>query len=128
MWLLLVGYTFPVIKCIWKITSWVEDFLQSPSDQLFEQCTKDQLLKIAHHYEIEVPDTKLKEVVENALKNKLVEDEILVIEVRRQPLSSPSVNPVALTFEQQRELLVLQLEHEKIKQQRELEMEVKKLN
>lgn len=52
------------------MASIVKDFVNSPSEELFEQCTKDQLLKIAEHYGIEVLDHKLKDIVKNAAKNK----------------------------------------------------------
>ena len=42
------------------MASVLEDFVSSPSDELLEQCTKDQLLKIAEHFQIEVPDKKLR--------------------------------------------------------------------
>lgn len=59
------------------------------------------------------------------MRSKLQEAKILITgDGSKQPWSSLSVQPVALTFEQQRELLMLQMEHEKFKQQRELEMEV----
>ncbi len=34
----------------------VEDFIQTPSVQLLDQCMTDQLLKIAEHFDIEVTD------------------------------------------------------------------------
>ncbi|TWW53845.1 hypothetical protein D4764_0220310 [Takifugu flavidus] len=43
------------------MASLVEEFVQSPTEELLDQCTKDQLLKIAEHFGIEITDKKLKE-------------------------------------------------------------------
>ena len=45
------------------MTSFIDNFVQNPSESLLEQCTKDQLLKIAEHYGVDVVDKKLKESV-----------------------------------------------------------------
>lgn len=71
--------------------------------ELFDQCTKDQLLKIAEHFEIEITDKKLKETVRVAVKDKLIEDNILVTkEVSKKSLFILSVRVESLTFEQQK--------------------------
>ena len=103
------------------MASVVEDFLSSPSEELLEQCTKDQLLKIAEHFQIEVLDKKLKDTIKKTVKSKLLDDGVLLIEeVTQKPVVSKGI----LTFEQQKELLLLQLEHERLKNDRQLEMEV----
>lgn len=38
--------------------STVERFVQAPFESVFEECTKDQLLKLAEHYKIEMADKK----------------------------------------------------------------------
>lgn len=38
------------------MVSLVEDLVKSASEELLEQCAEDQLLKIAKHYDTEVPD------------------------------------------------------------------------
>ena len=60
------------------MSSLVEDFMKSPSQELFEQFTKDQLVEIAQHFGIDIPDKRLKENVKIAVKNKLLEAEILI--------------------------------------------------
>ncbi len=41
----------------------VEDFVEAPSVEFVEQCTKEQLLKLAEHYDKYVSDRRLKENV-----------------------------------------------------------------
>uniref|UniRef100_A0A8C1I8K6 Gypsy retrotransposon integrase-like protein 1 n=1 Tax=Cyprinus carpio TaxID=7962 RepID=A0A8C1I8K6_CYPCA len=98
----------------------VEDFIVSPSEALLELFTKDQLFKIADHYEIELEDKRLKEsTIRETIKTKLIEQAIL-IEMSDTATASQSKPPVnLLTFEQQERLLLLQLEQERVK----LEME-----
>lgn len=43
------------------MASLVESFIQDPSASLLDQCTKDQLFKIAEYYEVEIVDKKLNE-------------------------------------------------------------------
>lgn len=55
------------------MASLVQDFIQDPSESLLDQCTKEQLLRIAQHYKVDIPDKKLKESVKAGLKYGLVE-------------------------------------------------------
>lgn len=83
----------------------MESFIQDPSDSLLEQCTNEQLLRIAEHYEVDIANKKLKEDGgEKGLKDCLFEAEVLCL----QPVSSPGT----LTFEQQKELLQFQLKQQ----------------
>ena len=41
----------------------VEDFVRAPSVEFVEQCTKEQLLKLAEHYTVYVSNKRLKENV-----------------------------------------------------------------
>ena len=102
-----------------------DDSIQSPSEELFEQCTQDQLVKIAQLFGIGITDKV--ENVKIALKNKLLEAEIWVIkEVNKKSVSSPVVTSVALTIEQQRELLVLQGENWKTQTLRTVHTEARR--
>ncbi len=56
----------------------VEDFVASPSEDLLNVCTKEQLLKIAEHYEIDVGDKHLKDRVKAILKASLFERKVLI--------------------------------------------------
>ena len=51
----------------------LEAFIASPSEDLLLLCTKDQLLKIADHYEIKVEsnDKKLKETLVAVIREGL---------------------------------------------------------
>lgn len=97
----------------------VDVFFQAPSDHLLTQYTKDQLLKIADHYGIEIGDKRLKENIRAILKANLVESGIL----KKEEFQAQGTN-AALNFEQQKELLTMQLEYEKHKQQKELEAQL----
>lgn len=48
----------------------IESFVKAPSHSFFEKCTKELLLRIAAHYEIDVADKKLKENIKVDLKFK----------------------------------------------------------
>lgn len=92
----------------------IEEF-KSPREDLLEKCTEDQLLKLAEHYEISNADKnrKLKDQIKSELKTALFEKNVLVT-TPDQPLPSdpspPSVPSTGhLTFEQQKELLQLQI-------------------
>lgn len=50
---------------IMNMGSVVEDFIQTPSVELLEQCTKYKLLKIAEHFGVKVSDKRLKENIKN---------------------------------------------------------------
>lgn len=90
----------------------VESFIQDPTESLLDQHTKEQLLKVAEHYDIEIADKKLKESVKTCLKEGLFEAGVL----RQQEVSSPVtgvvLSPGNLTFEQEKELLQLQLKQQ----------------
>jgi len=99
----------------------VETFVKSPCHVLINKCTKDTLLKIAEYYEIKLSDKRIKESsIRTELKDKLIDKRILIAEMSKsgeheQSLTAQSV----LTFDQQKELLLLQMEHEKLKQKSE---------
>ncbi|KAL1276791.1 hypothetical protein QQF64_036414 [Cirrhinus molitorella] len=70
------------------MSSLIEDFFTFPSEILLERCTKEELLQVAEHFDVEVTsnDKKLKETLLKVVKDALVERGVL--EVR-----TPSVNP-----------------------------------
>lgn len=84
------------------------------------------MLKIAEHFNIEIGTNRLKETVKSILKANLIEEGILVAEKPKLLSSVPMSSMTNLTFEQQKELLMMQMQHEKCIQQRELEVEVLK--
>ena len=109
------------------MASLVESFIQDPSESLLEQCTKEQLLRIAEHYEVDISDRKLKESVKACLRDGLFEAGVLGRQQVSSPVFSVVPNPGTLTFEQQKELLQLQLkqqlELERLKFEKEVELE-----
>ena len=104
----------------------VEDFVRAPSEEFVEQCTKEQLLKLAEVYGIYVSDKRLKDNVKAIVLANLYDQGVLACasgppaEGKAAGRVSAQVADSNLTFEQQKELLTLrfQLETEK-----ELELE-----
>ena len=108
----------------------MEAFFETPSEGFLDGCTKEQLLKIADHYKIEISDKRLKDTVKAILKANLYEMDVLPGKVEGviEPTGSSSVitQSTALTFEQQKELLLLQMEHERLKHRVEIEKSEKR--
>lgn len=90
------------------MSSILSGFVQTPSEVALELCTKEQLIEIADHYKIEIDDGKLKESVKARLKQGLREIGVLWDNSVSEGASFQS--SLSLTFEQQRELLQMQLE------------------
>lgn len=104
----------------------IEEFLAAPNEGFLDRCTKDQLTKIAEEYEVDLSDLsdKRKDSMKAMLKLQLVEKGVLGAKKGLgQALATQSLSvPVgSLTFEQQKELLLLQLSHEKERQEAETE-------
>lgn len=95
------------------MSSILNSFVQSPSELALELCNKEQLLEIAEHYKIAIVDKKLKDTVKEVLKKKLLDLGVL----SDQPVAGAGFlsSPTMLTFEQQRELLQMQLELERLR-------------
>lgn len=55
------------------MSSLVDELIQAPSGEVLEKSTKDQLLKIAEHFRIEVPDKRAKARIKIFLLDKVVE-------------------------------------------------------
>lgn len=89
--------------------------------------TKEQLLKIAEHFHIDIGDKRLKDTVKSVLKANLFERKVLEegTEISSLPctVDAVSINPstCVLTFEQQKEMLILQLRHDEVMQKAEIE-------
>ena len=43
----------------------VAEFVKSPLEEVLDRCTKEQLLKLAVHYEIEISNKRLKDTEEH---------------------------------------------------------------
>ena len=96
----------------------VEAFVQAPSQALLDGSTRDQLVKIAPHYN--VGDKRVKETVKANLKlmlfkmNVLSAGEAASVSAGTEGATPPLVVGLdaGLSFEQQKELLVLRMELE----------------
>ena len=126
----------------------VEAFVAAPSQEVLEKCTKDQLLKIAEYYSVTVGDKRVKENVKMAVTSKLMEIGVFAVDLENIDLPAKAMSPLAasvvgaptsvsgsaagvlplqtqgLTFEQQKELLLLQWEFEKQKHELEVRKQV----
>ncbi|XP_050923269.1 uncharacterized protein LOC127139346, partial [Lates calcarifer] len=101
----------------------VEEFLKVPTEELLERCSREQLVRIAEHFKMDVGDKRLKENMRNILKENLLEVGVLSQQI---PAVAPGLDSfgvaasgeargsTVLTFEQQRELLLLQMEMKKL--------------
>ncbi|KAK0131567.1 hypothetical protein N1851_033742 [Merluccius polli] len=96
----------------------LEEFLRAPSEELLERCSREQLVRIAEHFKMDVGDKRLKENVKNILKENLLEAGVLQPKLYADgsgvDTADVSVSEVGvstgLTFEQRKELLLLQVE------------------
>lgn len=108
----------------------IAEFLKSPSEKILDGYTKEQLLKIAEHFDIDIGDKRLKDTVKSVLKANLFERKVLEEGTEISSLActvdAASINPsaCALTFEQQREMLILQLRHDEVMQKAEIEKQL----
>jgi len=92
------------------MSSYVEKFVDAPSESLLNDLTKDQLLELAEYYEINLTsqDKRLKDQIKALVKTELVERRIL--ESQSSEDTSASSAQSHLTFEQQKQLLLIQAE------------------
>ncbi|KAF0038225.1 hypothetical protein F2P81_008709 [Scophthalmus maximus] len=58
----------------------VEDFIDSPSVELLEQCNHEQLMKIDQHYHVEVEPKRTKENLRSIIQAHLQESGVLMNE------------------------------------------------
>ena len=104
--------------CVGKLAL-VEDFFETPSVGFLDGCQKEQLLKISDHYRFNISEKRLKDIVQSILKANLYEMEIFPGKLGNAAEAAGSASLVAqstaLSFVQQKELLLFQMEHEKLK-------------
>ena len=83
----------------------MEDFIGAPSEALLAGFTKDQLLRLAGHYKVEISDKGPKDSVRSILVASLVDTGILPPAVLSDGAAGTSaVSGGQLTFDQQKEL------------------------
>lgn len=92
----------------------VEDFIATPSLESLDKWSREQLLQVAEHFSVVVVgDKRLKENIRNAIKTELIGSGLMSSD---KPVFPPcpttsSFQTLGLTFEQQREMFISQLEH-----------------
>lgn len=52
----------------------VKDFLKAPAEEVLDCFTKEQLMKVADHFEMDVGDRRIKDNIKAILKANLFED------------------------------------------------------
>ena len=93
----------------------VEAFIKAPSQESLGTFSKEQLLLIAEHFSVSiVGDRRVKENIKDSIVSTLRETGVFATK-EEGVLLKPLFQASALSFEQQREMLLLQQEHEKIK-------------
>lgn len=114
----------------WCIMAELSDFVEAPSEEFIDECTKEQLLKIAAHYKVDIPDKRLKDNVKSILKANLSAMGVLAVgsDQSLDPTNTAGLSPPlatgGLTIEQQKEMLMLQLQHDKMKHDAEIEKQL----
>ncbi|KAM3611452.1 uncharacterized protein V6R79_018685 [Siganus canaliculatus] len=106
-------------------------FFEAPSVAFLKTCKKDELSRIADHFCITVPERVHKDELRDVIVSSLFDQGVLQQrekEVSEEHLSRKASLKVAsqvaeLTFEQQKELLSMQLEQEKLRRQEMFELE-----
>lgn len=113
---------------VFAIMASVSEFFETPTLAFINKSKKAQLLEIIDHYGIVVEGKNPKDELREAVLVSLFEGGILhkaELGVESQPtLAAPAVAPpTGLTFEQQKELLALQFDLEKLRRAEKLELE-----
>ena len=97
----------------------VSDFVSAPSEEGLEACSKEQIILIAEHYKINLGDKRAaRDHLKGVVKKALCEQQVLNITSPTSAGAQPGVSGEGsmlfsgsgLTFEQQKELLTLQLQ------------------
>ncbi len=94
------------------MVSKVEEFISAPSQELLNDLTKDQLVELAGYYKINLvsQDKRLKDNIKSLVKMELIERGVL--DSQSSEGESQFVNTTStmsqLTFEQQKQLLLIQ--------------------
>ncbi len=101
-------------------------FYKSPSEELFDNLTKDQLLEVADKYEIPLTtkDKQLKRTVAVIVKAVLVNLDVLSVGEfaigDSDGVDQIAVNVSSLSFEQQKDLMLLEIERAKLNREVEI--------
>ena len=115
----------------------IDDFISAPSEELLDQLTKEQLLSLASHYDIEIAsgDKRLKESLREALKAGLAEGGILrtsALPAYQHQLVLPQMSDAVLEFRLKelafRELELEDKEKDRILKERQMHLEERQMH
>ena len=107
----------------------MEEFVAQPSEEMLNTCTKEQLMQIAEHYEIELTSQikKTKATVYETIKNLLTDREVLAAKREDPVTASVSMIPRSDSelrlkeMEIDKEFALRKLEFENMERQRQFE-------
>lgn len=106
----------------------VENFIATPSLESLGKLSKEQLLQVSEHFSVVVlGDKRLKENIKDTIRAELVGSGWIPEDKPVLPtcsLVSSFIQTLGLTFEQQKELLVLQFENQKNKHKLEIKKQI----
>lgn len=111
------GRSFLFWKCLCRLSGlcWtmatVEDFLKAPSEELLDCFSREQLLRVADHFGLEISDMRVKESMKSIIKANLFDSGVVKKGEHAVQVTVPRVevagalgsSDLVLTFEQRRE-------------------------
>ena len=77
-----------ICLCV-TMASYIDELICFPSEDLLDLGTKEQLLKVAEHYKVEISDKRLKNSIRLILKANLMESGILEVTTGPEFVVSP---------------------------------------
>ncbi len=95
------------------MASKVEEFVSAPCEDLLNDLTKDQLVELAGYYKINLvsQDKRLKDNIISLVKTELIKRGVLESQFSEGALEFVATSTMSqLTFEQQKQLLLIQTE------------------
>ena len=98
----------------------VEDFFTSPTEDLLDSLTKEQLGQVAVHYQFDIPKGLKKQELQECVKSKLVDMSVISSKITAETsgpptaTSTPNAGEKVGSLENQAELLKLQLEYKRL--------------
>src|SRR4029434_4807230 len=98
----------------------VEDFFTSPTEDLLDSLTKEQLGQVAVHYQFDIPKGLKKQELQECVKTKLVDMSVISSKITAETsgpptaTSTPNAGEKVGSLENQAELLKLQLEYKRL--------------
>lgn len=108
------------------MASKIEEFVTAPSEDLLDDFSKDQLLERAAHYKINLStqDKRLKDSIKTTIKTELFDRGILKSQLPTEAAISDRSSMSRLTFEQQKQLLLIetQMKEKQIEAQNRIEL------